>query len=86
MSDEIKKDIELKEEDLEAAAGGDATANRYDPQRCGNAKEVLYECVGFLQLVICDHYRKRAVNRETYHHTCAMGCYDYYGSPDGKGI
>ena len=41
-----RKAGELKEEDLEAAAGG-ATQNRYNPDVCGKYTKVEWECVGF---------------------------------------
>ena len=84
-----QKKGELKEEDLEAAAGG-GTQNRYDPQRCGNTKRVSYECVGFLEMCWCDHYRK--VDLLPGHlvacinHICVMGCYDYIGDNHGEAI
>ena len=79
----------LAEEDLEAASGG-ATQNRYDPQRCGKYTRVEYECVGFLAMSWCDHYRKESLapvgaglDGERYLHICVMGRYDYGGDRFG---
>jgi len=73
-----RKKGELKEEDLEAAAGG-GTQNRYDPNECVKFKEVQYRCVGFLGMCLCDHYEKNEVKGEPWIclHTCAMGCFSY---------
>ena len=80
MSEESKTNIELKEEQLEAASGG-ATQNRYDPAKCRQYKEAAYDCVGFLGLVWCDHYRKNFVRYEdnltVYSHWCAHSCFYY---------
>jgi len=71
---------ELKEEDLEAATGG-GTQNRWNPEVCGKYTEVEWDCVGFLGLNWCDHYRLEFVPGPDglWHYTCVMGRYDYIG-------
>jgi len=87
MSDENRKNTELHEIDLEAAAGG-ATQNRYDPQRCGKYTRMEYECVGLFEMCWCDHFRRvdllpgRLVSYFNY--ICTMGCYDYRGDRFGE--
>ena len=81
----------LHETELDAVAGGGATQNRYDPQRCSNTKQVAYECVGFLANTWCDHYRERKISgthytNDVYRYTCVMGCYDYNGDHYGKPV
>ncbi|MCL2010655.1 MAG: hypothetical protein FWG71_08975 [Synergistaceae bacterium] len=87
MSDEIKKSMELQETELEGASGG-ATQNRYDPAKCRQYKEASYDCVGFLQLVWCDHYRKNFVryedNKTVYSHWCAHSCFYYERAEDER--
>ncbi|MCL2010654.1 MAG: Nif11-like leader peptide family natural product precursor [Synergistaceae bacterium] len=75
---------ELKEEELEAVAGGSPTQNRWDPVRCGQATRTIYECVGFIKSVYCDHYRVVVLAPPTYQHSCAMGRFDYKGYHDGE--
>ena len=84
---------ELKEEDLEAAAGGDWTENRYDPNVCSQYKQAHYNCVGFLQYIKCDHYREEtAMGRgsmghnvvKSWYKTCQMGCYRYVETDTGE--
>ena len=78
---------ELKEEDLEAAAGGFIdTQNRYNPDICGKYTKVEYECVGFLRKIWCDHYREKELPSVGFgaagwrwQFTCVMGRYDYTG-------
>jgi len=81
-----QKSGELAEEDLEAVAGG--TQNRYDPTKCRQYKEASYDCVGFLSLVWCDHYRRNFVRREdhltVYWHLCAHGCFCYERAVEEK--
>ena len=77
-----QKKGELKEEDLEAAAGG-GTQNRYDPQRCGNTTRTSYECVGFLKMTWCDHLSEVETTKWHRRYTCAMGCFDYIGDIEG---
>ena len=74
-----RKSGELKEEDLEAAAGGILTENRYDPEVCSKYTETHYNCVGFLGMNWCDHYRRvhPENSRPTGRHTCVMGFFDY---------
>ena len=90
MSGTNKKNTELHEEELEAAAGG-ATQNRWNPEVCGKYTRVEYECVGFLKATWCDHYREEYLYRssvgrlpERYRFTCAMGRYNYEGNPHGN--
>jgi len=99
MPDAIKKDIELKEEELEAAAGG-GTQNRWNPDVCGNYTKVEYECVGFLKMCWCDHYREvylTTIRSEAggpmgagevkhYQYTCVMGRYNYKGNGRGEPV
>ena len=83
--DEQNKTAELHETELEKVAGGSPTANRYDPQRCGSTNRTIYECVGFIRAVYCDHYRVESFNHgEYYRFTCRMGRYDYYGDWEGN--
>ena len=78
------KSGELAEEDLEAAAGGGPTQNRYDPERCSDLTQAAYECVGFLKLTWCDHFRETEIKKWHFRYACAMGCFDYIGDIDGK--
>ena len=71
-----RKTVELKEEDLEAAAGG-FTQNRYDPDVCGQYYKVGYNCVGFLGGCWCDHYAQKTIRSGHCRYKCAMGYYDY---------
>ena len=80
----VQKSGELKEEDLEAVAGGSPTQNRWDPVRCGQATRTIYECVGFIKSVYCDHYKVVVLAPPTYQHTCMMGRFDYKGFHDGE--
>ena len=74
---------ELAEEDLATAAGG-ATQNRYDPVRCGQATRTIYECVGFIRSVYCDHYWIRSEpSSPFYTHICKMGRFEYKGDHEG---
>ena len=88
----VRKTGELKEEDLEAVAGG-ATQNRYDPEICSKYTAVHYNCVGFLAWNWCDHYRREYLppvssgpSAERYQYTCVMGRYDYKGNLDAKPV
>ena len=76
-----RKSGELKEEDLEAAAGGifGQTENRYDPKVCGNYSKVHHDCVGILELNWCDHYRRetREGSLAVERHMCQMGYFDH---------
>ena len=94
MSQEEKKI--LNKDQLEAASGG-ASQNRYDPNRCNGATRSMYECVGLLGAVNCDHFQSIATGRgtkasighpsmEIYRHKCAMGCFNYEGTRDGSPI
>ena len=80
-----RKSGELKEEDLEAAAGGAwektfGTENRYDPAVCSKYTEEHYNCVGFLSANWCDHRRVvyHGASQPTNRKTCVMGFYDYH--------
>ena len=99
LLEKARNDKELMETELEDAAGG-ATQNRYDPQRCGNTTRTSYECVGFLTMTWCDHYRQKYIppagigpggpvgagSGERYRHVCVMGRYDYEGDMAGKPV
>ena len=72
-----QKTGELKEEELEAAAGGGRpTGNYYDPKTCDNVKTRQSFCQGFLLLIPCDHYVMIDGFYDT-HYKCNMGCFDY---------
>ena len=82
---------ELSEDQLDNVAGG-ATQNRFDSSRCWGAKKVIYECVGFLKAVHCDHYvcvpTGKTIFLNNYHqkiyvHKCNMGCFDYEARVNG---
>ena len=82
---------ELSEDQLDNVAGG-ATQNRYNSSRCWGAKKVIYECVGFLKAVHCDHYVcvptgktrfQSNYHHKIYVHKCNMGCFDYEAFVDG---
>ena len=80
--EKARSDSALKEEDLEAVAGGGkmVTENRYDPGECAKCEQVQYRCVGFLGLFHCDHYTKKEIKDGEYWrflNTCAMGCFSY---------
>ena len=78
MSDENNKNIELKEKELEAAAGGifGTTQNRWDPNKCNQYTEASADCHGPLDWVRCDHFQ--ITNVEGGHrYKCAMGRFDY---------
>jgi len=78
-----RKSGELKEEDLEAAAGGWWSENRYDPAICGQYSKVHYYCVGFMTMCPCDHYRQERIdkaNTPPWRYYCVMGHYDYYST------
>ena len=70
---------ELAEEDLEAAAGG-ATTNRYDPKVCSQYNDVHFNCVGFMELNWCDHYRRSVDDSSEWerrlYRKCMMGFFD----------
>ena len=86
----ICKSCEIKEEELENTTGGynpDAPSkNRWDPKRCMSHGRTMYECVGFMEIVNCDHYRKIDLDKG-YRHICMMGAFDYrgnfWGTPTG---
>jgi len=83
---------ELTEDDLDAVAGGGPTQNRYDPNVCPTVGRTRYECVGFLQIVKCDHYQMNCVGMSSelghyiYRHICNMGAFNYVGKPDGSHV
>ena len=86
------KNCEIGEEDLENVAGGSKkeTQNRYDPNVCPNLTRTRYECVGLLNIVWCDHYRRTRYNSKfdlpstIYIHECAMGAFSYKGFDNGN--
>ena len=71
---------ELAEEELEAAAGGNDS--RHDHAICSQYKETHYNCVGFLGLSHCYHY-KYTIHRDayamptSYEHHCIKGYFKY---------
>jgi len=78
---------ELKEEDLEAVAGGGLlpTQNRYDKNTCKGMKRMKYECVGVLSSYWCDHFKKKHDPntpsegfRARYFMGCRKGAFLYY--------
>ena len=77
----------IQEEDLENATGGyneDApTKNRYDPKTCPTTTRTKYECVGFLEILYCDHLRREPLGNYIYHYKCMMGAFDYIGNTWG---
>jgi len=82
----------LEEEELEAVAGGtwNYTENRWNPAICKNHTKVHYYCVGFLEIIKCDHYREKPYNSRgenyKYYFKCVMGIYDYIGDVYGTPI
>ena len=78
-----RKAGELKEEELEAASGGQTnfTENRYDPNECVKFDKVQYRCVGFLAMCFCDHYKETQDGQtgtlSPVERSCAMGCFSY---------
>jgi len=79
MPDEIRKNIELSEDELLAVSGG-ATQNRYDPVECSKHNDVHLNCVGVLSARWCDHYRKHVDNSSEWetkiHRWCVMGFFN----------
>ena len=85
---------ELTEEDLDKVAGGvGPTKDRYDSAVCPSLTRTRYECVGFLALVWCDHYKQTKIGWvyrgntndiiDIYKHTCNRRGFDYYGTSYG---
>jgi predicted ribosomally synthesized peptide with nif11-like leader len=72
--------LEFEKEELVKVT---ATQNRYDPKVCPNLKRTRYECVGFLRLFWCDHYRREMTAFPRHKHTCVKGAFDYVGLDDG---
>jgi len=88
---------ELSEEQLDAVAGGvdgAPTQNRYDPKVCPSLTRTRYECVGFFQIIPCDHYIKYNVGYKdvdgkrmpSYRHICVKDAFNYVGLDNGKPI
>jgi len=81
---------EIKEEDLEAVAGGGGpTVNRYNPKTCVNLTRNKYDCKGFMGIAWCDHYRRTITKNKggviEGWHSCAMDAFGrYYGNLDGE--
>jgi len=83
---------ELAEEDLEAVAGG-WSQNRYD-STCKNMTRTKYNCVGFVGLCYCDHYRQEDIGQKRhpnnaiyriYRHICKKEAFPIYvGWNDGQ--
>ena len=73
------KRLELTEEELLAVTGG-ATKNRFDKAECSKHSDVHFNCVGFMSLTWCDHYRKWVDNKSEWetkiHRWCTMGFFD----------
>ncbi|MCL2010653.1 MAG: Nif11-like leader peptide family natural product precursor [Synergistaceae bacterium] len=76
-----RKSGELKEEELEAVAGGDGwgwTENRYDQGICGKITREHSRCFGVWEIVgWCDHYDAYRFAPYRRRVVCAMGRYDY---------
>ena len=84
-----------KEEELENVAGGGATENRWNPEKCMSHGRTQHNCVGLFNLVWCDHYRRESssktkVDKSTgsvtyyYRHICMMGAFNYIGTISGE--
>ena len=69
----------LSEKELASVVGGGLpTENRYNPKICSQYGKVHYYCVGFLELVNCDHFRQSFSNGGwRIDLECAMGYYNY---------
>ena len=86
------KSCEIGEDELGNVAGGNKkeTQNRYDLNVCPNLTRTRYECVGLLNIVWCDHYRRTRYNSKfdlpstIYIHECAMGAFNYKGFDNGN--
>ena len=81
---------EIKEEELEAVAGG-WSENRYDPKTCKNITRKKYDCEGFLNWRWCDHFRKEYISGELEHekswYSCVKGAFPRYkGNRKGEPI
>jgi len=93
-SENTADSAELKENELETVAGGvRPTHNRYDPKTCKNMTRTKYNCVGFLAIIQCDHYRCEIASKPEdapnfrFWHSCTMNAFpkykgDSYGHPD----
>ena len=85
---------ELSEEDLDVVSGGSdklLTQNRYDPNVCPNLTRTRYECVGFMRILYCDHYKYSDAGKThsgwaIFSHACAMGAFNYEGYEFGEPI
>jgi len=81
---------ELGEEQLEQISGGGGiypTQDRYDPNVCPNLTRTRYECVGFLQFINCDHYKRDIFSSRRYgywHHCNKFGFPSYRGDYHGN--
>ena len=82
---------ELSEADLDAVSGGClfGTQNRYDPDKCtGTLGRTKYECVGFLNMSWCDHFKMDLLTQGSniFQFDCAMGAFSYKGHSGGAPI
>ena len=82
MSEESKKNIELKEEDLEAPSGG-WTTNKYDPNRCKGLTKRLEMCRAVFLEGNCDHFNEEQVGWNAnggprYNMSCNLGAFPPY--------
>ena len=90
----MENNKKIHEEQLKEVTGG-WSENRYNPAECKSLNKIKDECLGFLFLRWCDHYRQTYIRtdafrrnpneRETYmkiyKHECAMGAFKAYEGP-----
>jgi len=87
-----KNTTELNGDELDAITGGGwPTQNRYDPKTCKNMTRTKYNCVGFLEMCYCDHFRyDRAASNSAFKlfwYWCEMNAYPKYkGDADGTPV
>ena len=85
---EHKKSIELKEKELEPAAGGTRgslpwTKDKYDPNRCKGLTERHDACRAVFMEGDCDHLNEKQVGYNAdssprYNFSCNMGAFPPY--------
>jgi len=91
LSKKYASNGELNEDELEQVAGGWPTENRHYKDVCSQYKEAHYNCVGFLSIVNCDHYRKIELKslpgskKDRYNIKCVMGYFDYIKETERSG-
>ena len=88
MSEESKESIELKEKELEAAAGGEGTIwtkNKYDPVRCkGLTQRIPKVCRAVFLEGDCDHFNwaiergSGSGGKQKINMSCNMGAFPPY--------